>query len=146
MVRTDFGSDSRQEHRSHRNSRSQRTGDDHPSPSSPENRENLFLLVELTCTVQTLKDGTLGTDTDDYGELGGVQRGNGGGGNNEVRGPLKNFRAGSSAVGGRGSRGRKKGGGGRRTDSDYSDEESSRDDDSDGAEVTHLLLSRRVCG
>lgn len=65
--------------------------------------------MELTCTVQTAKDGTA-TGMDSYGDglAGGGRRGRGGGGGEgAVRGPLKNFRA-SGAGGGKG---RRRGGG-----------------------------------
>lgn len=118
--------------------------------------------MELTCTVQTLKDGTAGVDADDYpGARGALAaaaaRGRRRGGNADdgdgegaVRGPLKNFRAGSSAGGGRrGRRGRKskgrRGGNGDADDSDYSGERSSADDDSEGSKVWGKLIARS-CG
>lgn len=105
LVRTDFGGggggDSRRGRR--RSSSGGRTrqgaGDDGATPprSSREDRNRLYLLVELTCTVQTAKDGD--------GAAGGVGRG----GDGAVRGPLKNFRAGSASARGGGGRGRGRG-------------------------------------
>lgn len=104
--------------------------------------EKLFLLVELTCTVQTLKDGWTGTDADDYGVTGGARRGGGRRGNNNdaeegaVRGPLKNFRAGGGRK--RRQRGARGGGKGRGDNLDFSGEGSS-EDDSGGSEVSCRL-------
>ena len=110
LVRTDFGSgggDSRQSRRRGSGRNQQGAGDDSgaPSSSSRGDKRKLFLLVELTCVVQTAKDGT----EDSYGDgvAGGGRRGGDG-----VRGPLKNFRAGSSSGGGgRKRRGRRRVGG-----------------------------------
>lgn len=149
-MRTDFGSggDGRQGRRRGSSGRNhQGAGDDsaNPSPSSRGDRRKLSLLVELTCVVQTAKDGA----ADHYGD-GGRRGGEG------VRGPLKNFRVGSSSWGGRGG-GRK---GGRRrvggirakdggrdgaSDSYDSDEGSSSPDDrSSGSQVRHLIDATAV--
>ena len=141
LVRTDFGSGGDGRHRRRRGSggrNQQGAGDDggaNPSPSSRGDRRKLFLLVELTCVVQTAKDGT----GDPYGDgaAGGGRRGGEG-----VRGPLKNFRG-----GGRKRRGRRRvggirekaGGGDRDSDSYGSGEGSSSDGDRSGAsQVRHL--------
>lgn len=114
LVRTDFGSgggggSSKNRHGRRRSStrnrnHNQGSAEDTPPPSSSfrGDRKRLFLLVELTCTVQTAKDGD--------GLAGGGTRGRGGGGGEgAVRGPLKNFRV-SGGGSGRGSRkGRKRG-------------------------------------
>lgn len=110
LVRTDFGSggDSRQGHRRGSSRTHKGAGDDSANPSSSfrGDRRKLFLLVELTCVVQTTKDGA----GDPYGDgmAGGSRRGGEG-----VRGPLKNFRAGSGGGrrGGRRGRGRRRVGG-----------------------------------
>ena len=100
--------------------------------------------MELTCTVQTLKDGTAGVDADDYpGARGAWAAGGRRGrtaddGEGAVRGPLKNFRAASSSAGGRGRRGRKHRGR-RDGDSEYSGEGSSADD-SEGSKVGVVLV------
>eukprot|EP00903_Cladosiphon_okamuranus_P008645 g8289.t1 len=110
LVRTDFGSggDSRQGRRLGSSRNQQGAGDDsaNPSPSFRGDRRKLFLLVELTCVVQTAKEET----GDPYGDgLAGSSRRGGEG----VRGPLKNFRAGSGGGhgGGRKGRGRRRVGG-----------------------------------
>ncbi|CAN0343330.1 unnamed protein product, partial [Pylaiella littoralis] len=140
LVRTDFGSGgggskSRQARRrgsSRNRNHNQGTGDDSPPPSSSfrGDRNRLFLLVELTCTVQTAKDGAAA----------GMDSGRGGGrGEGAVRGPLKNFRV-SGGSSGRGDRkGTRRGGrvGGVRgkgggDDGDGSDSSSSANGESDG--------------
>lgn len=119
-MRTDFGhldAKSRHHQRQHRgrdNDRGGTAGEDNDrrgAAASAGSRERLFLLVELTCTVQTST-----ADCDDVWEEGG---GMGGGG--AVHGPLKNFRAGS-----RHRRNTRK-----RTDSDADSEEGDDDDDDD---------------
>ncbi|CAM9306949.1 unnamed protein product, partial [Ectocarpus sp. 4 AP-2014] len=120
LVRTDFGSSS-----SNSSSSRQGTRDNNPSSGhSRGDRKRLFLLVELTCTVQTAKDDATAVKME-------------GGG---VRGPLKNFRAGSSSTRG-GRRGKRRGrvggirekrGRGEDSDSYYSGEGSSGNAYSDG--------------
>ncbi len=150
LVRTDFGGggDSRRGRRRSSSRTRQGAGDDSavppPSSSSREDRKRLYLLVELTCTVQTAKDGE--------GAAGGVGRG----GDGAVRGPLKNFRAGSGSAGGGRGRGRDRKRRGRRrrvggirgkagsdedgdSDSSYSGGSSSDDGSSGGSQV------RRPC-
>lgn len=155
LVRTDFGSgsDSRQGRRRGGGRNQQGAGDDSAAPPSSfrGDKRKLFLLVELTCVVQTAKDGA----GDLYGDgvAGGGRRGGDG-----VRGPLKNFRAGSSSGGGRGGgrrrRGgrrvggiREKGGGGDDGDSDPYDSgegSSSADDRSSGSQVRHRFGVKAV--
>lgn len=101
--------------------------------------------------VQTAKDGT--GDSHGDGVAGGGRRGGEG-----VRGPLKNFRAGSSSGGGRGGGRRRKGsrrvggigekGGGDGDDSDSYDSgegSSSADERSSGSQVRHLVVAKTVC-
>lgn len=129
LVRTDFGTRG-----GTRNDRGKRGHDDDDTiPGSKSlsragdgrsvgRRDKLFLLVELTCTVQTSKDGIDGDDEEeDYGRLGGLKKK---GGSGPVNGPLKNFRAGGA--------GRRKGKGRRHSVGDGDDSNSSSDDDEEG--------------
>lgn len=141
LVRTDFGSGggAGESRRDRRHYNRQGSGENSPPRRHASgNKDKLFLLVELTCTVQTHKDGSAAAAEDDgYGGLsGGGARGSGWGKGNRndegggVRGPLKNFRAGSP-------RRRKKG---KHGDSEYSGGDSSEgEDDLDGSDYLEVM-------